>query len=104
LIANSHIIISVASGKGGTGKTTVATNLAVTLGPGVQLLDCDVEEPNAHLFINPSIEQVETVTTPVPEVDEKKCTLCKKCVPSPTPIDLPSSTPHPGLHVRSSLP
>ena len=73
------MIISVASGKGGTGKTTVATNLAVTLGPGVQLLDCDVEEPNAHLFINPSIEEVETVTTPVPEVDEKKCTLCKKC-------------------------
>jgi MinD superfamily P-loop ATPase len=73
------MIISVASGKGGTGKTTVATNLAVTLGPDVQLLDCDVEEPNAHLFINPSIEEVETVTTPVPEVDKGKCTLCKKC-------------------------
>jgi len=73
------MIISIASGKGGTGKTTVSTNLAVSLGPGVQLLDCDVEEPNAHLFIHPSISAAETVTTPVPQVDESKCTLCKKC-------------------------
>ena len=73
------MIISIASGKGGTGKTTVSTNLAVSLGPGVQLLDCDVEEPNANLFIHPSISVTETVTTPVPKVDEKKCTLCKKC-------------------------
>ncbi|NQU15848.1 MAG: P-loop NTPase [Desulfobacteraceae bacterium] len=73
------MIISVASGKGGTGKTTISTNLAVSLGPDVQLLDCDVEEPNAHLFINPSIEEAETATTPVPVVDEKKCSLCKKC-------------------------
>jgi MinD superfamily P-loop ATPase len=43
------MIISIASGKGGTGKTTVATSLALSLGPGVQLIDCDVEEPNAHL-------------------------------------------------------
>ena len=47
------MIISIASGKGGTGKTTVATNLAVSIGSDVQLLDCDVEEPNSHLFINP---------------------------------------------------
>ncbi|RJQ73297.1 MAG: (4Fe-4S)-binding protein [Desulfobacteraceae bacterium] len=73
------MIISVASGKGGTGKTTIATNLAVSLGADVQLLDCDVEEPNAHLFIRPDIRQVETVTTPVPEVDMQKCTLCGKC-------------------------
>ena len=73
------MIISVASGKGGTGKTTVATNLAVSLEFAVQLLDCDVEEPNAHLFIQPKIEDVEVVTTPVPEVDLKKCTLCGKC-------------------------
>jgi MinD superfamily P-loop ATPase len=45
------MIISIASGKGGTGKTTIATNLAISLCPGVQLLDCDVEEPNGHLFI-----------------------------------------------------
>ncbi|MBW1773062.1 MAG: ATP-binding protein, partial [Deltaproteobacteria bacterium] len=67
------------SGKGGTGKTTIATNLALSLGSGVQLLDCDVEEPNAHLFIHPTFEKTETVTTPVPEVDEEKCTLCGKC-------------------------
>ena len=73
------MIISVASGKGGTGKTTIATNLALSLGAGAQLLDCDVEEPNAHLFIKPDIRQVVTVTTPVPEVDMQKCTLCGKC-------------------------
>ena len=49
------MIISIASGKGGTGKTTIATNLALSLGSGVQLLDCDVEEPNAHLFIHPTL-------------------------------------------------
>jgi MinD superfamily P-loop ATPase len=73
------MIISVASGKGGTGKTTVATNLAVSIGSGVQLLDCDVEEPNAHLFIHPVFEKTEFITTPVPEVDEEKCNLCGKC-------------------------
>jgi MinD superfamily P-loop ATPase len=73
------MIISIASGKGGTGKTTVATNLAISLESGVQLLDCDVEEPNAHLFIQPVVEEVKTITTPVPEVDMGKCTLCGKC-------------------------
>lgn len=73
------MIISVASGKGGTGKTTIATNLAISLGSDVQLLDCDVEEPNSHLFINPNFENDEIVTTAVPEVDEKKCNLCGKC-------------------------
>ena len=73
------MIISVASGKGGTGKTTVATNLALSVGPKVQLLDCDVEEPNAHLFIHPTFEEAETITTPVPQVDEDKCTLCGRC-------------------------
>lgn len=73
------MIISIASGKGGTGKTTVATNMAVSLGGDVQLLDCDVEEPNAHLFIHPVINEVKTITTPVPEVDMEKCNLCGKC-------------------------
>ena len=73
------MIISVASGKGGTGKTTVATNLAVSIGSTIQLLDCDVEEPNAHLFIKPVIEQKKTVFTPVPDIDETKCNFCKKC-------------------------
>jgi MinD superfamily P-loop ATPase len=49
------MIISIASGKGGTGKTTIATNLAVALREPVTLLDCDVEEPNAHLVLKPSI-------------------------------------------------
>jgi len=73
------MIISIASGKGGTGKTTVATNLAVSLKSDVQLLDCDVEEPNSHLFIQPVIEEVKTITIPVPEVDMEKCSLCGKC-------------------------
>lgn len=73
------MIISVASGKGGTGKTTVACNLAVTLGE-VQLLDCDVEEPNAHLFLKPEISHRETITVLVPEIDEDRCTLCRQCV------------------------
>lgn len=73
------MIISVASGKGGTGKTTVATNLAVSLGAGVQILDVDVEEPNAHLFIQPEWDSRETVTVPVPLVDEERCTGCGSC-------------------------
>lgn len=73
------MILSVASGKGGTGKTTVATNLALALGTGVELLDCDVEEPNAHLFLHPVQHRSERVETPVPLVDKEKCTFCKKC-------------------------
>ena len=73
------MIISVASGKGGTGKTTVATNLALSIGTNVQLLDCDVEQPNAHLFLHPFFDLTETVTTPVPEIDMNKCTFCGKC-------------------------
>lgn len=73
------MIICIASGKGGTGKTTIATNLAVSLNGGVQLLDCDVEEPNAHLFMRPEINHTERVTTPVPEVDLDKCDFCGKC-------------------------
>ena len=73
------MIISIASGKGGTGKTTVATNLAVSLKSDVLILDCDVEEPNSHLFIQPVIEKIKTITTPVPEVDMEKCSLCGKC-------------------------
>lgn len=55
------MIISVASGKGGTGKTTVAVNLALSIGSNVQLLDCDVEQPNAHLFLRPVLDRNETV-------------------------------------------
>jgi MinD superfamily P-loop ATPase len=73
------MIISIASGKGGTGKTTIATNLAVSLGNKAQILDCDVEEPNAHLFLNPVMDKTETITTPVPEINTDKCNLCGKC-------------------------
>jgi len=73
------MIISVASGKGGTGKTTVATNLAVSIDDNVQILDCDVEAPNSHLFIQPDISFVDIISTPVPEVNMAQCILCKKC-------------------------
>jgi MinD superfamily P-loop ATPase len=73
------MIITVASGKGGTGKTTVATNLAVAVESDVQVLDCDVEEPNTHLFLKPEISDTTTATTPVPEIDLEKCTLCGEC-------------------------
>jgi len=75
------MIISVASGKGGTGKTTIAVNLALALGKNnkVQLLDCDVEEPNAHLFLKPKIQETNPITLPVPKIDETQCTYCGKC-------------------------
>lgn len=76
------MIISVASGKGGTGKTTVATNLALSINNssnGVQFLDCDVEEPNAHIFLKPQIKQTKVVSIPVPEIDESKCDFCGRC-------------------------
>ncbi|WGI17479.1 ATP-binding protein [Methanonatronarchaeum sp. AMET-Sl] len=73
--------ISVASGKGGTGKTTIATNLTLTLNPKkTQLLDCDVEEPDCHLFLNQGIETIETVYSKTPVINKQKCTKCAKCV------------------------
>lgn len=73
------MVIAVASGKGGTGKTMVATNLAHLLGNKAQIIDCDVEEPNAHLFLFPVVDKITPVTLPVPEVDLSKCTFCGKC-------------------------
>jgi len=77
------MIISVASGKGGTGKTTIAVNLALGLAKdeekNVQFLDCDVEEPNAHLFLEPVITNSESVEIPVPKINDKKCNYCGKC-------------------------
>lgn len=72
------MIIAVASGKGGTGKTTIAVNLALSL-KNVQFLDCDVEEPNAHIFLKPEIKEKSLAFIPIPEVDEAKCNACGKC-------------------------
>jgi MinD superfamily P-loop ATPase len=65
--------------QGGTGKTTIATNLAKSIGPGVQLIDCDVEGPNSHLFLTPRIETSEPVHVPRPKVDLDRCTYCGAC-------------------------
>lgn len=73
------MIISVASGKGGTGKTTIATSLALVAGPNTVYADCDVEEPNGHLFLKPSITRTERIKVRVPKVDLEKCTYCGKC-------------------------
>jgi len=73
------MIICIASGKGGTGKTTIAANLAAVLAEKAQYLDCDVEEPNGHLFLRPNIEHSEPVSVPVPKVDLEKCDFCGKC-------------------------
>ena len=73
------MIVSVASGKGGTGKTLVATSLALSLDGDVQLLDCDVEEPNSHIFLKPVFDREEVVVVPVPQVDDSKCTFCGLC-------------------------
>ena len=71
-------IVSVASGKGGTGKTSVAVNMALSLG-NVQLLDCDVEEPNAHILLHPGISETKPVYKLIPLIRESRCDYCGKC-------------------------
>ena len=74
--------VAVASGKGGTGKTTVATNLATVAaasGRAVAYLDCDVEEPNGHLFLKPAIERQQPIDKLLPSVAPDRCTFCGRC-------------------------
>jgi MinD superfamily P-loop ATPase len=71
--------IAVASGKGGTGKTTIAVSLTLSTPGKVQLLDCDVEEPNAGLFLSQRDVRESAITVPVPVIDEAKCTACGAC-------------------------
>jgi MinD superfamily P-loop ATPase len=73
------MIISVASGKGGTGKTTVSTNLALSLDRDLAFLDCDVEAPNAHLFLQAEMGQPRQVYTYIPAVDTSRCSGCGEC-------------------------
>ena len=74
--------VAVASGKGGTGKTTVATNLATVAaasGRAVAYLDCDVEEPNGHLFLKPAIERQQSIDKLLPSAAPDRCTFCGRC-------------------------
>jgi MinD superfamily P-loop ATPase len=74
------MIVAVASGKGGTGKTTVAVSLALSLLPSrPTFVDCDVEEPNAALFLRPDLDERREVRLMVPEVDAELCTHCGRC-------------------------
>ncbi len=81
-VGTNEMRIAIASGKGGTGKTILATNLAVFLartGHTVSYIDCDVEEPNGRVFLYPRVEQTIPVTVPVPAVDLGRCTFCGEC-------------------------
>jgi MinD superfamily P-loop ATPase len=73
------MIVSVASGKGGTGKTTVSAALATVWDGPVTAVDLDVEEPNLHLFLQPAIGGIETALLSVPVVDQARCTYCGAC-------------------------
>lgn len=94
------MILTIASGKGGTGKTTVSVNLALSL-DRVQLIDCDVEEPNDNIFIKANIENTQDVNVEIPEIDYEKCLSCGKCADFcnfNAIIDLPS-----GIKIFSGL-
>jgi len=73
------MIISIASGKGGTGKTTIAASLASVI-PESIYIDCDVEEPNGHLLLKPDFISEDTADKFLPLIDQEKCTFCGKCV------------------------
>jgi len=77
--SNHQPIIAVASGKGGTGKTLVATSLALASDEDIQFLDCDVEEPNAYIFLKPQLRRTLPVELPFPLINREKCTGCGDC-------------------------
>lgn len=80
---NNPLKIAVASGKGGTGKTTIATSFALSIindiSESLLFLDCDVEAPNAHLFLKPQLTEEKPVEILIPEVNESLCTHCGEC-------------------------
>ncbi len=79
---SEKLTVAVASGKGGTGKTTISASLvlaAAEVGYKVTYMDCDVEEPNGHIFLKPRIERRYKIGVPVPVVDPEKCTACGVC-------------------------
>src|SRR5665647_624181 len=78
--------IAVLSGKGGTGKTLVAVNLAA-VAKYSKYMDCDVEEPNGHLFFKPTQVESEKIWIKLPVVQEELCNGCKKCIGSENPSE-----------------
>lgn len=73
------MILAIASGKGGTGKTLLSVNMARVIGEGVHLIDCDVEEPNDHLFLKGDILDETVIGIPIPKVDDNLCDGCGEC-------------------------
>lgn len=73
------MVIAILSGKGGTGKTLLSVNLAMVSGKS-NYIDCDVEEPNGHLYLKPEVTYKDQMKVKIPEVDQDKCIACKKCV------------------------
>jgi MinD superfamily P-loop ATPase len=78
-VEKRKLAVCVASGKGGTGKTTIATSLALSLVEPVTFLDCDVEEPNAHIFLKPTVTERRDALASCPVIDETLCDYCGKC-------------------------
>ncbi len=101
-MADKPLTVAVLSGKGGTGKTLVSVNLAAAAGEAVYL-DCDVEEPNGHLFFKPEKPGEETVAVKIPQIDTDLCTGCRKCVEFCAFHALAFADNHPMLFILSFI-